>query len=231
MKNPKYKTDWREANPLTKDQKKEINRKQRESYSKRSKKWYKEYASKNKEYIAKRKKEYNLKNKQLIKSYKSEYYVKNKQLLKKQHKQWLENNSEYRYLYQKNRIATDNLFAFKTRCRNLTRWSFNCKGFKKETQTEKLLGISIDMFFKWIEMQFAPGMSWNNRNLWHLDHIIALKSAKTEQEIKDLCVFTNIRPIWAKENLEKSSKCLNKNQINVIRKKQKQVAGLIGVKI
>ena len=49
-------------------------------------------------------------------------------------------------------------------------------------------------------------MNWENRNLWHVDHIIPLSSAKTEEELVKLCHYTNLQPLWAEDNLKKSNK-------------------------
>lgn len=70
------------------------------------------------------------------------------------------------------------------------------------------IGCSSEDLKKWIESKFKPGMSWSNHSKdgWHLDHIIPLSSAKTEQEVYKLCHYTNLQPLWAKENLSKNSK-------------------------
>jgi hypothetical protein len=51
-------------------------------------------------------------------------------------------------------------------------------------------------------------MCWENRNEWHIDHIVPLSSAKTEDEVYGLCHYTNLQPLWAKDNLQKSNKLL-----------------------
>ena len=57
-------------------------------------------------------------------------------------------------------------------------------------------------------MKFTTGMSWENRNEWHIDHKIPLSSAKTEEEIYELCHYTNLQPLWAFDNLSKGNKIL-----------------------
>jgi hypothetical protein len=49
-------------------------------------------------------------------------------------------------------------------------------------------------------------MSWNNQGSWHIDHIVPLSSAQTEEEIYKLCHFTNLQPLWAEDNLRKGDK-------------------------
>lgn len=59
-----------------------------------------------------------------------------------------------------------------------------------------------------LERQFLPGMSWNNRNEWHIDHIVPLASFTfTSPEcdgFKAAWAITNLRPLWAVDNLKKS---------------------------
>jgi hypothetical protein len=59
-----------------------------------------------------------------------------------------------------------------------------------------------------IEKQFKPGMNWLNHSLhgWHIDHIIPMASATTEEEVIKLNHYTNLQPLWASENIKKSNK-------------------------
>jgi hypothetical protein len=48
-------------------------------------------------------------------------------------------------------------------------------------------------------------MSWENRAEWHIDHIVPLATAKCEEDVIKLNHFTNLRPLWAADNLKKNS--------------------------
>ena len=54
------------------------------------------------------------------------------------------------------------------------------------------------------------GMSWDNYGYygWHIDHIIPLSFAKTEEETYKLCHYTNLQPLWANDNLTKGKKLI-----------------------
>lgn len=83
------------------------------------------------------------------------------------------------------------------------------RGFKKRCAMNAVLGCNAEFLKGYIEAQFLPGMSWDRRTEFHVDHRIPLSSAKTEAEMIALCHYTNLRPMWAIENLLKGSKIPN----------------------
>jgi hypothetical protein len=80
----------------------------------------------------------------------------------------------------------------------------------KNTSTTKLVGCTIEELKAHIENQFQNGMSWDNWSQfgWHLDHIKPLSSAKNIQEMESLCHFTNLQPLWWRDNIIKSDKII-----------------------
>jgi hypothetical protein len=111
---------------------------------------------------------------------------------------------EKEYVRWKRRWSEDDMFAVKVRLRNLIRNSFRRKGYKKFNEsTEEIVGINYDEFKKYLESKFLDGMSWENRGDWHIDHIIPLCSANSCEELVKLCHYTNLQPLWAKDNILK----------------------------
>jgi hypothetical protein len=104
------------------------------------------------------------------------------------------------------RAKNDEVYRYKLDVRRMLSNSYTRKGFRKSKRTEELLGCSFEFFKKYIESKFKRGMSWKNFGKWHFDHIIPLATAKTIEEIDELCHFSNIQPLWANENFEKSDK-------------------------
>ena len=80
------------------------------------------------------------------------------------------------------------------------------RGKNRSKRTVELLGTSIDNTFRHLESLFQPGMTWDNYGKWHVDHIYPLSLAKNTQELENLCHFSNLQPLWAKDNLKKSNK-------------------------
>ena len=99
------------------------------------------------------------------------------------------------------------LERFKHNVRNLVSNSFRKNGYKKNDQTHRLLGCDFEFFKKHIELQFSKGMTWDKVGTdIHLDHIIPIATATTEAEVIALNHFTNLRPLWATENLSKGAR-------------------------
>ena len=82
----------------------------------------------------------------------------------------------------------------------------------KSRKTFALLGYGIEELKTHLERQFTKGMSWENFGEWHVDHIRPLSSFSITQEsdpaMQEAWALSNLRPLWAQENLKKRAKCL-----------------------
>jgi len=104
------------------------------------------------------------------------------------------------------RSASDPMFRLRCRIRILIATSIKGKGYTKKSHTHEILGCDYPFFKAYIEARFLPGMSWENRSLWHLDHIVPVSSANTEGQLMKLNYYTNFRPLWAADNIRKGNK-------------------------
>ena len=72
------------------------------------------------------------------------------------------------------------------------------------------LGCTIKELKKHLESQFQPGMNWRNHTLdgWHIDHIKPLSGfdLSDSEEFKEACHYSNLQPLWAKDNLSKGNR-------------------------
>jgi len=70
------------------------------------------------------------------------------------------------------------------------------------------LGCSLSELIEHLERQFQPGMTWDNRGAWHIDHRRPLASFDLLDRVQLLqaCHYTNLQPLWAFDNLSKGSK-------------------------
>ncbi len=148
-----------------------------------------------------------------VKQYKQENFEKTAEYDKQYKKQYRQENAkeiaEYNKQYERERKKSDPLFKFAGNVRALILGSFKrgkIKGFKKQRKTEALLGCTIEQLKEHLAKQFLPGMSLDNHGEWHIDHIIPLASASTQQDIERLCHYTNLQPLWAADNIRKGKK-------------------------
>jgi hypothetical protein len=164
----------------------------------------KEYRKKQKDKLVETYKSYKKKNELKITEYQKKYRLKHSKKLKK-----------YLYEYKKNRRANDILFYLRETLSHRIRTFLKTKNIDKKNTTMSIVGCTPNELRDHIQKQFKEGMSWENRNKWHIDHIIPLSSAKDEKMIYELCHFTNLQPLWIEENLKKGNKII-KNDKNII---------------
>ena len=80
---------------------------------------------------------------------------------------------------------------------------------KKLENTVTLLGCSKVELKQYLEGKFTFGMNWKNYGFgWHIDHIKPCSKfdlARLEEQRR--CFhYTNLQPLWARENLSKGNK-------------------------
>jgi hypothetical protein len=155
----------------------------------------KKYRDNNKESQKIRGKNYRDNNQEKIKK----YYYDNKEVLSKK--------ALSRF---KNRKKTDKLFSVICSIRARFYGFLKSNNITKKNKTFDIVGCKPEDLRGFLEEKFVDGMSWENygRNGWHVDHIIPLSSAKTEEEIYKLCHYTNLQPLWEVDNIKKGNKII-----------------------
>lgn len=109
-----------------------------------------------------------------------------------------------KYYHEKKLIPINRLI---NNVRSRIRISFQVSRWNKNNKTKDILGCDYQTLFDHINSKFTEGMSWDRiGNEIHIDHIIPLSSAKTEEDVIRLNHYTNLQPLWASDNLKKGSK-------------------------
>lgn len=83
--------------------------------------------------------------------------------------------------------------------------SFLRKRLSMDMDKWVIIGCNAAAFKTHIERQFLKGMNWGNRNEWHIDHITPIATATNKGDVIALNHFTNLRPMWAKDNISKGA--------------------------
>jgi len=178
-----------------KEQRKKHYSKNRELIRERQKIAHKKHYEVNKDKIQAAHRDYNELNKDKIKKQRQEYYERNKRKIldynQSYHNDKLKSNTQYR-------------LAYILRCR--LRTALNKK--YKAGHAVKDLGCSISELKIYLEFKFQVGMSWENHSQtgWHIDHIKPLShfDLSDRDQFLQACHYTNLQPLWAKDNLTKS---------------------------
>jgi hypothetical protein len=171
----------------------------------------------NREYM----KIYTQKNKEKISAYQKEYYKGNSDKVKQRVKKYKADNKEKVDAYNKRYRAThseehgayirmrrsDPTYKLICATRNLLNNAFNKRmNVGKKKKAEEILGCTIEEFVEYLQSQFKEGMTLENHGEWHIDHIIPLSTATTEEEVIKLNHYTNLQPLWAADNIRKRNR-------------------------
>ena len=168
----------------------------------------KKYRELHKEDMHNYKVEYYKKNKEEIAQKSHDYYLQNADVIKEYHDNYAKENRKKINKYVRDRKEKDSLFKLKLQVRNMLWESFNRKGSKKNYSSEKILGCEWAAFMNHLLETYKNryGYEWDGKEEVHIDHIIPLATAKSKEEIKTLCHYTNLQLLKGKDNLEKGAK-------------------------
>ena len=140
-------------------------------------------------------KQYYLDNKEEIKQYR----LDNKEKKKKYDKQYKLDNKEKINEYQKNRRDSEPLFKLTGNIRCLIGMALTNKGYTKKSNTHQILGCEYDFFASYLDLS-----KYNEDS--HLDHVIPISLADTEEEALLLNHYSNFQLLTAEDNLLKGNR-------------------------
>lgn len=80
----------------------------------------------------------------------------------------------------------------------------------KSNNTSYYVGCDLKYLKKWFEYQFTDNLGWHNKKEWHIDHVIPCSKFDLTNEEEQLKCFnwSNLRPCFSLENLEKGDKII-----------------------
>ena len=111
-------------------------------------------------------------------------------------------------IYEQERKKRDPAFKLLKTLRSRLGSALKSQNVEKQHRTMDLIGQTPAFVRDYLESKFTEGMSWDNHGKWHIDHIKACcKFDLTKEEEQRRCFhYTNLQPLWAKDNLSKGSK-------------------------
>jgi len=159
-------------------------------------------------------KEWKERNRDRVLEYKKKDYLLHRDDYIKRSKMSYEKNKESpdfiskRRAREKRRRVEDVNFKLASNIR--CRLNMAIKNSHRRGSAIKLLGCSVPFLKEYLEKRFLTGMSWDNWTVsgWHIDHIIPLNFFDLTDpiELKKACHYSNLQPLWAKDNIIKGCK-------------------------
>ena len=196
----------------------------------------KKYASINAEKIKEKGKKHRLQNADALRVKRKEYSATHKKEACARAKKWVLENKEYATAWKKayaqrnkkklaarakeymvERKKTDIQFRLSCNLRNRL-WMAIRHDYKSGSAVRDL-GCTIAELKMYIEGQFKDGMSWENwtrvdlhERAWNIDHKIPLNffNLTDREQFLKAVHYSNLQPMWARENISKGAKTLCK---------------------
>lgn len=200
---------WRQENA---EYNREYSRKRyeenKEEHAKRQKEYDKQRYQRNKDAYRAKNKKYYIENKKKCNEYNKKWFQDNKELCNLKQKEYRKKNikhvrarsNKYFIAYAKKRRQEDELYFVKDKLRICLRNVFRRIKQNKPADTQTLLGCDWKEAKAHIESLFQEGMTWQNYGKWHLDHIRPVNTFAIE-EVYQMNHISNLRPLWAEDNL------------------------------
>lgn len=165
-------------------------------------------------------KAYRAKNKEKIKAQRKEYVARNREKVRETNRAWIEANREHVNAYKRSehnrktsnarsreRYKEEPLYRCKTLARNLVS---RCLVDKFDSSL-KILGVpDWEYLNEYLTRTFEQNYNESRNDIskyeLHIDHIIPVASASTEEEIIRLSHHSNLQYLKAVDNMNKSDK-------------------------
>ena len=116
---------------------------------------------------------------------------------------------------KRERRKTDIGYRIASNASNRVRKALRSFDLTKENKTIDLLECNVNDLRAHLESQFEEGMFWENYGDWHIDHILPcnLFDLSRECEQKRCFHYTNLQPLWGRDNIIKSDTVSDEDSI------------------
>ena len=157
-------------------------------------------------------KKYRENNREQIAEYQKKYLQNNREKLNEYRKQW---RTDYKCEHNKRkgecRECNPLLCLVKLQRVSIKRM-LKISDLNKTKSTIEYLGCSPEYFKEYLQNKMTDEMTFENINLDHIKPVSRF-NLDYPDEFLDCCHYTNLQPLLAKDNLEKSNKWTEKDEI------------------
>lgn len=167
---------------------------------------------KRKEYLNRYLQTYYASNRESLNLSKKAYYEEHKEEVKRRQKIYREEHKaeieERHKNYVNSRRKNDPIYRLKMQSRQNIWQAFRRKSYAKDSEMKSITGVQCDELCDYLLSTFESryGKPWDGVEEVHIDHIVPLSTAHSVEEVKELCHYTNLQLLTAKDNLKKSDK-------------------------
>lgn len=157
----------------------------------------KAYYKKNRESIIKRTRAYRKENPEIQKAAKRRWISKNRDAHLKYRRDWHSRKYESSIEYRLNFVL-----------RGALRRTMDAAKRNNKVVTSTSLPYTPEMLRQRLEMNFKPGMTWDNYGEWHVDHRVPV-ARLIRRGVKDasqINCLANLEPLWAEDNYRKGKR-------------------------
>jgi hypothetical protein len=167
--------------------------------------YFERYRNENRDKIIESLTEWRKNNPEYRRKYYKENYEKEIGYYKLNH----EKNKKKQREYVKQKYQNNILYSLKIKLNGRLHKVLKKNDLTKNYKFCDILGCNLQEFKLYFESKFTEGMSWElmGKEI-HIDHIIPCDSAKEEEHLIKLFHYTNLQPLWAKDNIKKSNKII-----------------------
>jgi len=85
---------------------------------------------------------------------------------------------------------------------------------------EDLVGYTVEQLRRHIEKHFLPGMSWDNKSKWHIDHKTPTSAfnfdTPDDVDFKKCWALNNLQPLWKLDNISKKDRLSRPHQPSLL---------------
>lgn len=134
---------------------------------------------------------------------------KRKERVERRNKIWQEHRNIHRLRIEESERIRKKKLVVKRDMYSAVHRSLGIAKARKTSHTFQYIGCSPGFLRNHLESLFLPGMSWENRGEWHIDHIVPLSWWDLEHHREHLLIanhWTNLQPLWSTDNIRKGNR-------------------------
>ena len=193
-----------------KARKREYDKKYREAHKEQIQATHKAWREKNADHVKEKARENYHKNPQAHKARVDKYKETHiEQVREGRHRYKVENRQKCTD-YQRRKRQSDPVYRFRNGITRLVSTYKKKTGYTGIKGTWEMLGCDFETFLSHIQSQFESGMTLENYGngvgRWSIDHIVPISTARSDEDVERLNLYTNLRPLWSTDNCKKSGK-------------------------